>query len=136
MYGPEWKDKVSPEPKPSPSDSSSASQSTTDGLLTYPAPTQAASDATNQPHPPQSNINGATQSIPTHDIIGGASAPQPSPAQDVASGTSATAHPSPVTKSSTVDPSERFSQCKDQGNSLVKQVKCGWHRGIVYTNTV
>ena len=112
-------------PEPSPSDNSTAPQATTDDLLTHPIPTQAASEITDQTHPPQSNINGATsatQPTPTHDNIENNSAAQSSPPQDVAEGASATDNPSPVTDSSTVDPAVRFSQCKDQGNSLVKQV--------------
>ncbi|XP_078383577.1 sperm-associated antigen 1-like [Oculina patagonica] len=132
LYGPEWKDKVSP-PEPSPSESSSAPQATADDVLTHPTATQAASEVANQPHPPQSKINGATsatQPTPTNDSIGSTSAPQPSPPQDVAESTSATGQPSTVTDSSTLDPAVRFSHCKDQGNSFVKQnryeeaVKC------------
>ena len=159
IHGPEWKGKVSP-PESLPSNKSATSQATVDGVLTHPTPTQATSEDTNQPQPPQLKINGTTtathptptqvtsegaqqphppllkingtttttaaQSTPiTHDVIGNTSAAQSSPPQDV-TGTSATTHPSPVTDSSTiegpVDPAVRFAQCKDQGNSFVKQV--------------
>lgn len=159
IHGPEWKGKVSP-PESLPSNKSATSQATVDGVLTHPTPTQATSEDTNQPQPPQLKINGtttathptpiqatsegahqphlsqpkinvttttATQSTPiTHDTIGNTSTAQSSPPQDATGSTSATTHPSPVTDSSTVeapvDPAVRFAQCKDQGNSFVKQV--------------
>ena len=114
MYGPEWKEKVSP-PEPSPSVSSTTSQAT---------PIQAASEVPDQPHPPQSKIDGTTttQSSPTQDNIASTSTPQPSPPEDAAGSISATGQPPAVEDSSPIDPAVRFAQCKDQGNSLVKQV--------------
>lgn len=124
MYGPEWKDKVSP-PEPS----SSSAQVTVDRSLTHHTPTQTLSENTTQPHPPQSEISAtriATQSSSAHDAIGIPSSAQPSPPEGATGGTSATGDPSPVTDNSPVesqvDPAARFSQCKDQGNSFVKQV--------------
>ena len=89
------------------------------GSLTRSTPTQAASEHTNQLHQPQLNVNGVsrtTQSTPAQDAIGSA--------------TESPAHPSLVTNSSTVesqgksnvDAAVRFSQCKEKGNALVKQV--------------
>ena len=122
LYGPEWKDKVSP-PEPS----SSSNQAAIDNSLTHPTPTQ--TQNTNQPHPPQSEISTTkitTEASPTHDTIGTTSAAQSSPPEGATGGTSTTSDPSPVTDNSTVeshvDPAVRFSQCKDQGNSFVKQV--------------
>ena len=124
LYGPEWEDKVSP-PEPS----SSSTQAAVDKSLTHLTPAQTARDDTNQPHPLQSEISTTkitTKSTPTHDTIGTTTAAQPSPPEGAIGGTSATGDPSPMTDTSTVespvDPAVRFSQCKDQGNSFVKQV--------------
>ena len=124
MYGPEWKDKVSP-PEPG----SSSAQVTVDGSLSHPTPTQTLSENTTQPHPPQSEISPtriATESSSAHDATGVPSSAQPSPAEGATGGTCATSDPSPVTDNSPVesqvDPAARFSQCKDQGNFFVKQV--------------
>jgi len=124
MYGPEWKHKVSP-PEPS----SSSAQVTVDRSLTHPTPTQTPSENTTQPHPPKSEISTtriATESSSAHDATGVPSSAQPSPPEGATGGTSATGDPSPVTDNSPVEsqvnPAARFSQCKDQGNSFVKQV--------------
>jgi len=123
MYGPEWKHKVSP-PEPS----SSSAQVTVDRSLTHPTPTQTPSENTTQPHPPKSEISTtriATESSSAHDATGVPSSAQPSPPEGATGGTSATGDPSPVTDNSPVEsqvnPAARFSQCKDQGNSFVKQ---------------
>jgi len=132
LYGPEWKDKVSP-----PKLSSSSAQAKIDNSLTHLTPTQTAREDTNQLQPPLSDISTTkitTESTPTHDTIGATSAAQPSPPEGATGGTCATGDASLVTDNSTaqspVDPAVRFSQCKDQGNSFVKQnryeeaVKC------------
>lgn len=72
---------------------SSAAPPTTDSSSAHPTPTQSAEEATNQLHP--SPPQGITESMPT------------------------TTHP---TVEAPVDPAVRFAQCKEEGNSLVKQV--------------
>ena len=124
MYGPEWKAKVSP-PEPS----SSSTRATVDKSLTHLTPAKTAREDTDQPHPPQSEISNTkttTESTPAHDTIGTTTATQPSPPEGAIGGTSATGDHAFGTDTSTVespvDPAVRFSQCKDQGNSFVKQV--------------
>lgn len=113
LYGPEWREKVSP-PSSSARTESSASQTAVSSSLSHPTPVQAAS--------------GTLQSSDS----GSAAATPPSPAEAVNGSTSSPTHPSPKASSSTsesqgaagkstVDPAVRFSQCKEKGNSLVKQ---------------
>ena len=72
---------------------SSVAPPTTDSSSAHPTPTQSAEEATDQLHP--SPPQGITESMPT------------------------TTHP---TVEAPVDPAVRFAQCKEEGNSLVKQV--------------
>ncbi|CAH3162104.1 unnamed protein product [Pocillopora meandrina] len=72
---------------------SSVALPTTDSSSAHPTPTQSAEEATDQLHP--SPPQGITESMPT------------------------TTHP---TVEAPVDPAVRFAQCKEEGNSLVKQV--------------
>ena len=117
LYGSNWKEKVSPASS-SVTTESLASQADVNGSSSHRTQTQAA--ATPQSSPKNSTISSAT-------------ATQPSPPVDVSGSTSSPAHPSPVTNGSTVeseaasgestvDPSARFAQCKEEGNSFVKQV--------------
>lgn len=114
LYGSEWREKVSP-PSSSARTGSSASQTAVSSSLSHPTPVQAAS--------------GTLQSSDSSS----AAATQPSPTEAVNGSTSSPTHPSPEASSSTsesqgaagestVDPAVRFSQCKEKGNSLVKQV--------------
>lgn len=106
LYGSKWKEKVS--------------------SVSYTASSSASSSGRTEP------LGSAPQSTPTSDTIGSATGAQPSPRGDASGSTSYPAHPSPVINSSTfgssadsgidtVDPAVRFAQCKEQGNSLVKQ---------------
>ena len=91
-FGTNWRGKVSPM-EYSPVIKSSVAPPTTDSSSAHPTPTQSAEEATDQLHP--SPPQGITESMPT------------------------TTHP---TVEAPVDPAVRFAQCKEEGNSLVKQV--------------
>lgn len=93
-FGTNWRGKVSPM-EYSPVIKSSVAPPTTDSSSAHPTPTQSAEEATNQLHP--SPPQGITESMPT------------------------TTHP---TVEAPVDPAVRFAQCKEEGNSLVKQNRC------------
>ena len=134
LHGTKWKDKVSPASTSARTDSS-ASKATVDGAMPHPIPTQSARGVTNQPHPTPAGASASRtpQATPASNGTSLAASAQPSPPEDASGSTSSATHPSPVTNSSTVQPQEatgetdvdpavRFSQCKDKGNSLVKQV--------------
>ena len=92
-------------------------------------------------HPTQTQAAATPQSTPNSNTIGSPTATQPSPPGDESGSTSSPVDPSPATNSSTaesqaasgestVDPAVRFAQCKEEGNSFVKQVSIretnGW----------
>ena len=117
LYGSEWKEKVSP----------ASSSVTTESLASQAAVNGSPS------HRTETKATATPQSTPKSSTISSATATQPSPPVDVSGSTSSPAHPSPVTNGSTVesqaasgestvDPAVRFAQCKEEGNSFVKQV--------------